>query len=85
MIATFILFYLFLLIENKNVVYNHKNKDNNLFFVFATFRHGARYPLYSSDVFGNKISHPGKLTKFGCIQHLEIGKKYRNRYSFFQT
>ena len=83
MLFTFILFSLFFVFLNKNLMYNHKSREKNLYFVFTTFRHGARNPLYSSDAFGNKISHPGKLTKYGCFQHLEIGQKYRQRYSNF--
>ena len=29
------------------------------------------------------ISFPGDLTKYGALQHLEIGQKYRERYSNF--
>ena len=51
--------------------------------MFTTFRHGARKPFTKIDIFGNYINSPGKLSKYGCIQHLEIGKNYRNRYSNF--
>jgi hypothetical protein len=67
----------------KDIKYNHYNKENNLYFVFTTFRHGARKPLGKIDFFGNIIYSPGALTEYGKIQHLEIGKKYRKRYSNF--
>ena len=55
-------------------MYNHTNEDNNLYFVFTTFRHGARSTFTSIDVFGNNVTDLGKLTKFGEFQHLQIGK-----------
>ena len=64
-------------------MYNHTNKENNLYFVFTTFRHGARKPLFRVDFFGNRNYSAGALTKYGTIQHLEIGRKYRKRYSNF--
>ena len=66
-----------------DIMYNHTNKENNLYFVFTTFRHGARKPLYGIDFFGNRNYSAGALTKYGMIQHLEIGRKYRKRYSNF--
>lgn len=71
------------IIKCKQIKYNHTNKDNNLFFVFTTFRHGARTLLNNIDYFGNYIISPGSLSKYGCIQHLKIGKNYRKRYSNF--
>ena len=67
----------------KEVIYNHTNEENNLFFVFTTFRHGARKTYKDVDFFGNYDNEVGALTKYGRIQHLEIGKKYRKRYSNF--
>ena len=64
-------------------MYNHTNKENNLYFVFTTFRHGARKTLSGVDFFGNRNYSAGALTKYGKIQHLEIGRKYRTRYSNF--
>ena len=64
-------------------MHNHTNKENNLFFVFTTFRHGARKTLSGVDFFGNRNYSAGALTKYGKIQHLEIGRKYRTRYSNF--
>jgi len=66
-----------------DIVYNHTNKENNLYFVFTTFRHGARKPLFGVDFFGNRNYSAGALTKYGKIQHLEIGRNYRKRYSNF--
>ena len=74
---------LFLFVDSDDIKYKHTNLDNNLYFVFTTFRHGARFPFISQDYFGNPISSPGALTKYGALQHLEIGKKYRERYSNF--
>ena len=71
------------ILQCKQIKYNHTNKDNNLFFIFTTFRHGARTVLNNSDYFGNYIISPGRLSKYGCIQHLKIGKNYRKRYSNF--
>jgi hypothetical protein len=64
-------------------MYNHTNQENNLYFVFTTFRHGARRPLGGRDYFGHGGYYAGALTKYGGIQHLEIGKNYRKRYSNF--
>ena len=66
-----------------DIMYNHTNKENNLYFIFTTFRHGARKPLFFKDFFGNSNYSAGALTKYGAIQHLEIGRKYRKRYSNF--
>ena len=66
-----------------DILYNHTNKENNLYFVFTTFRHGARKPLAGKDYFGNRNYSAGALTRYGAIQHLEIGRNYRKRYSNF--
>ena len=79
----FLILLLFLLVKCEDILYNHTNEDNNLYFVFTTFRHGARTTFSSRDVFGNNITYLGKLTKYGELQHLEIGKNYRKRYSNF--
>ena len=76
-------FLLFSFIQCEEIAYKHTNKENNLYFVLTTFRHGARNNFLPIDDFGNKILNLGKLTKYGEKQHLEIGKKYRNRYSSF--
>ena len=68
-----------------DIIYNHTNKENNLYFVFTTFRHGARRPLSKIDFFGNHNYKAGDLTEYGKIQHLEIGRKYRKRYSNFMN
>jgi hypothetical protein len=69
----------------KDIIYNHNNKEKNLYFVFTTFRHGARKPLTRVDFFGNSNYSAGSLTEYGKIQHLEIGRKYRKRYSNFMN
>ena len=69
----------------EDIMYNHNNKENNLYFIFTTFRHGARKPLSVKDFFGNINYSPGSLTEYGKIQHLEIGRKYRKRYSNFMN
>ena len=73
----------FIICSGSEIKYNHTSLENNLIFVFSTFRHGARYPFVDVDYFGNQISEKGELTSFGAIQQLEIGKKYRERYSNF--
>ena len=67
----------------RDIIYNHTNKENNLYFIFTTFRHGARKPLNRVDFFGNHNYSAGALTEYGKFQHLEIGRKYRKRYSNF--
>lgn len=69
----------------EEIMYNHNNKENNIYFIFTTFRHGARNPLRRKDFFGNIEYKPGALTEYGKIQHLEIGRKYRKRYSNFMN
>ena len=75
--------FLFLFVQTDDILYKHTNSDNNLYFVFTTFRHGARFPFVKQDHFGNHIGSPGALTKYGALQHIEIGQKYRERYSNF--
>ena len=74
---------LIVLCHCEDVMYNHTNQENNLYFVFTTFRHGARKPLAGKDYFGNRNYSAGALTRYGAIQHLEIGRNYRKRYSNF--
>ena len=69
----------------ERIIYNHTKNENNLYFVFTTFRHGARKPLSKIDFFGNFNYTAGALTEYGKIQHLEIGRKYRKRYSNFMN
>ena len=78
-ILTFISLYL---VNSEDIQYNHKNSDN-LYFIFTTFRHGARSAYGRVDFFGNSINPSETLTKYGAIQHFEIGQKYRDRYSNF--
>jgi len=81
---TFIIFViLFIFFQCKDIEYNHTKEENNLYFVFTTFRHGARTNFVFRDSFGNMDLSFGKLTKFGSLQHLDIGKNYRKRYSNF--
>ena len=75
--------FLFYLSFCKDIIYNHTNSENNLYFVFTTFRHGARSTFLPIDSFGNIKLSFGELSKYGALQHLEIGKKYRKRYSNF--
>ena len=74
---------LIILCHCEDVMYSHTNQENNLYFVFTTFRHGARKPLHGKDYFGNRNYSAGALTRYGAIQHLEIGRNYRKRYSNF--
>ena len=84
-----VIIYIFLIIlqnyfsQSKEKRYSHTNKEKNLYFVFTTFRPGARTQLFIYDSFGNINFSTGKLTKYGEIQNLEIGAKYRKRYSKF--
>lgn len=69
-----------------NDKYNHRGEENNLFFIFFTFRHGARSPLFldnNTDILGGKWPKGGELTNYGRKQHYEIGLKNRERYSNF--
>ena len=78
------LFFLYIKCEEiQNIIYNHINEDNNLYFIFTTFGHGERGIYNKVDFFGNNIHFPQTLTKYGSIQHLEIGRNYRKRYSNF--
>ena len=77
------IFLLFLFSQCKEIKYSHTNKEDNLYFVFTTFRHGARTHIFPLDSFGNIVYPIGELTKYGKTQNLEIGKKYRERYSNF--
>ena len=81
-IILFIIINIFLF-NCKEIKYNHSSKENNLFFVLTTFRHGARNSYYKTDIFNNKILWPGQLTEYGRKQHLNIGKKLRKRYFYF--
>ena len=69
-----------------NDKYRHTEDENNLFFIFFTFRHGARSPLilrHNTDILGGKWNNRGELTKTGRKQHYEIGLKNRKRYGKF--
>ena len=79
----FLVLLLFFFVQSDDILYKHTNSDSNLYFVFTTFRHGARFPFDKQDYFGNNINSPGALTEYGALQHLEIGQKYRERYSNF--
>ena len=74
---------LFTICSGGDIYYNHSSSEDNLIFVFTNFRHGARYPFVNVDYFGNGIPVKAGLTSYGAKQHLEIGKKYRERYSNF--
>ena len=69
--------------NSSDIYYNHTSLEDNLYFVVTTYRHGARYPFVHVDFFGNGIRYKGHLTNYGAVQHLEIGKKYKERYSNF--
>ena len=82
-IYLFIIIISLLFINCTDLRYNHSNKEDNLYFVFSTFRHGARTPFVKKDIFKNEYEHRGLLTKYGEKQHLNIGKKNRKRYFNF--
>ena len=69
-----------------NQEYSHQN-ENNLFFIFLNFRHGARASLHLiddyNDMLGGNWEGKGELTNLGRRQHYEVGLKNRKRYSFF--
>ena len=71
-----------------NDEYNHySNEEQNLYFIFLHFRHGARSPLYfkdnHTDMLGGKWPIKGEITSLGRRQQYEIGLKNRRRYSSF--
>ena len=72
---------------NLNDIYSHNGEENNLYFIFLNFRHGARAPLFfidnNTDMLGGKWHMKGELTKLGRKQHYEIGLRNRERYSNF--
>ena len=78
-----ILFLLISLCKCELKTYSHLNNESNLYFVLTSFRHGARTPLIKKDSFQNKIKYLGRLTAYGRLQHLIIGRKYRKRYYNF--
>lgn len=51
----------------KDIIYNHNNKEKNLYFVFTTFCHGERKPLTRVDFFGNSNYSAEVLTEYGKI------------------
>ena len=56
-----------------NEKYSHyKNDENNLYFIFLNFRHGARAPLYlkqnNTDMLGGKWPIKGEITNLGRRQ-----------------
>ena len=81
-VSIFLICLLFNIHHTEDILYNHKTSDN-LYFVFTTFRHGARTSYGRLDIFGNPINPQETLTKYGALQHYEIGLKYRYRYSNF--
>ena len=83
LLLIYIIIIIFVSINCKEKKYNHTNRENNLYFVFSTFRHGARKPFNKYDVFKNKIKNSGSLTSYGKKQHLIIGQKNRDRYFNF--
>ena len=72
--------FLAVFIRCEDIPYNHSNIENNLYFVFTTFRHGARTTFNIIDYFYNWIT-PASLTDYGINQSILIGKNYRERYS----
>ena len=76
-------FLIFLLYKCEEIKYNHTKNETNLYFVFTTFRHGARKSYVQIDVFKNIINDLDALTSYGEKQHLNIGEKYRERYYNF--
>jgi hypothetical protein len=46
---------IFITSSDSDIYYNHTSVDDNLYFVFSTYRHGARYAFTKYDYFGNSI------------------------------
>ena len=70
-----------------NMKYNHSS-DNNLYFIFQHFRHGARTTcegkiINNTDILGGKWKNIGGLTKIGKSQQYSIGLNNRLRYKNF--
>ena len=69
-----------------NARYNHGSEEDNLFFIFLSFRHGARSPLYmedKTDMLGGEWQMKGELTNNGRKQLYEIGLETREKYEHF--
>ena len=69
-----------------NARYNHISEEDNLFFIFLSFRHGARAPLYitdKTDMLGGEWNAKGELTNNGRKQLYEIGLETREKYEHF--
>lgn len=75
-----ILIIFFSFIKCEEISYNHSNTENNLYFVFSTFRHSARTTFNFIDYFYNWIT-PASITEYGKKQSILIGQNYRKRYS----
>ena len=65
-----------------DVMHFHINQENNLYFIFTTFLHGARKELFGKDFFGKINYFVEALTKYWVIQHLKIWRNYRKRISY---
>ena len=62
--------------------YSHKN-NNNLYFIFSLFRHGARAPLEKDlnnnmDILGGIWDKAAEMTSIGRKQNYIIGTKIKN-------
>ena len=73
--------------DNNMQKYSHKENDN-LYFIFSIFRHGARAPMdkelqNNTDILGGKWNKKAELTSTGRKQHYMIGTKNKLRYSGF--
>ena len=70
-----------------NARYNHISEEDNLFFIFLSFRHEARAPLYTitdkTDMLGGEWNAKGELTNNGRKQLYEIGLETREKYEHF--
>ena len=71
----FLVLLLFFFVQSDDILYKHTNSDSNLYFVFTTFRHGARFPFSKQDYFGNESEKQSmfknlsalKFTSFICL------------------
>ena len=70
-----------------NSPYSHRTNDN-LYFIFEHFRHGARSPcngkfVNNKDELGGTWKNYGFLSKVGIKQHFLLGLKNRKKYDNF--
>lgn len=63
-------------------MYNHTNKENNFYFLFTTFRHGSRKPLFGVYFLCNINYSAGALTKYGQLKIKKLGEIIEKEFKF---